>query len=63
MALINRSIFVIKKIKFEKILSEVITKEDKIIVLYSGTTNFFSKNLTLILKIPKKIPEVILDPI
>ena len=33
----------INEIKFEKILSEVITKEDKIIVLYSGIWSFIKK--------------------
>ena len=50
----------INEIKFEKILSEVITKEDKIIVLYSGIWSFIKK-INFNINNPKKIPEVILD--
>ena len=50
----------INEIKFEKILSEVITKEDKIIVLYSGIWTFIKK-IYFNIKNPKKIPEEMLD--
>ncbi|KPU82491.1 hypothetical protein JI56_02090 [SAR11 cluster bacterium PRT-SC02] len=50
----------INEIKFKKILSEVITKEDKIIVLYSGIWSFIKK-INFNINNPKKIPEVILD--
>ena len=48
------------KLSLKKILSEVITKEDKIIVLYSGIWSFIKK-INFNINNPKKIPEVILD--
>ena len=50
----------IDEIKFKKILSEVITNEDKIVVLYSGIWSFIKK-INFNITNPKKIPEVILD--
>ncbi len=50
----------INEIKFEKILSEVISNEDKIIVLYSGIWSFIKK-INFNINNPKQIPEVILD--
>ena len=50
----------INEIKFEKILSEVISNEDKIIVLYSGIWSFIKK-INFNINSPKQIPEVILD--
>ena len=50
----------INEIKFEKILSEVISNEDKIIVLYSGIWSIIKK-INFNINSPKQIPEVILD--
>ena len=50
----------INEIKFEKILSEVISNEDKIIVLYSGIWSFIKK-INFNINSPKQIPEVKFD--
>ena len=50
----------INEIKFKKFLNEVITEEDKVIVLYSGIWSFIKK-VKFNINNPKKIPEVMLD--